>query len=78
MFTDDGWSGTRWDRPSFTEMMTLVNEGKVGTIIVKEAYVKLKLKFCEKYFSHANMRTALFGASAVFTFIPKQIPKPSM
>ena len=35
-FVDDGWSGVRWDRPSFTEMMDLVNEGKVGTIIVKD------------------------------------------
>lgn len=35
-FIDDGWSGTRWDRPSFTEMMALVKEGKVGAIIVKD------------------------------------------
>jgi DNA invertase Pin-like site-specific DNA recombinase len=35
-FIDDGWSGTRWDRPSFTELMSLVKEGKVGTIIVKD------------------------------------------
>ena len=35
-FIDDGWSGTRWDRPSFIEMMNLVNEGKVGAIIVKD------------------------------------------
>jgi DNA invertase Pin-like site-specific DNA recombinase len=36
-FSDDGWSGTRWDRPEFTEMMALVKEGKVGTMIVKDA-----------------------------------------
>ncbi|MCL2856725.1 MAG: recombinase family protein [Oscillospiraceae bacterium] len=35
-FVDDGWSGTQWDRPSFTEMMSLVKEGKVGIIIVKD------------------------------------------
>lgn len=35
-FIDDGWSGTRWDRPSFTELMSLVNEGKVGAINVKD------------------------------------------
>lgn len=35
-FVDDGWSGTRWDRPSFTEMMALVKEGVVGTLIVKD------------------------------------------
>jgi len=35
-FIDDGWSGTRWDRPAFTEMMNLVSEGKIGAIIVKD------------------------------------------
>ncbi len=35
-FSDDGWSGTRWDRPSFTEMMELVKAGKVSTLVVKD------------------------------------------
>jgi DNA invertase Pin-like site-specific DNA recombinase len=35
-FIDDGWSGTRWDRPAFTEMMSLVNEGRIGAVIVKD------------------------------------------
>ncbi|MCL2695910.1 MAG: DUF4368 domain-containing protein [Clostridiales bacterium] len=35
-FIDDGWSGTNFERPSFIEMIELVNEGKVGTIIVKD------------------------------------------
>jgi DNA invertase Pin-like site-specific DNA recombinase len=35
-FIDDGWSGTNFQRPSFTEMMKLVDEGKVGAIIVKD------------------------------------------
>ena len=35
-FIDDGWSGTSFERPAFTEMMDLVNEGKVGTIVVKD------------------------------------------
>jgi len=35
-FIDGGWSGTRWDRPSFVKMMGLVKEGKVGAIIVKD------------------------------------------
>ena len=35
-FVDDGWSGTRWDRPGFIEMMKLVDEGKVSTVIVKD------------------------------------------
>jgi len=35
-FVDDGWSGVNFDRPSFTEMMNLVKEGKVETLIVKD------------------------------------------
>jgi len=29
-FIDDGWSGTSFERPSFTEIMDLVGGGKVG------------------------------------------------
>lgn len=35
-FVDDGWSGTNFERPAFTELMNLVNEGTVGTLIVKD------------------------------------------
>ena len=35
-FSDDGWSGTNFDRPGFTELMELVERGQVQTIIVKD------------------------------------------
>ena len=35
-FTDDGISGTRFDRPGFMSMMEEVNRGNVGTICVKD------------------------------------------
>ena len=35
-FTDDGISGTRFDRPGFTAMMEQVNIGNIGTVIVKD------------------------------------------
>ena len=35
-FTDDGISGTRFDRPGFMEMMEEVKKGNVGAIIVKD------------------------------------------
>ncbi len=35
-FKDDGYSGTNFDRPAFQEMMSLVREGEIGTIIVKD------------------------------------------
>ncbi|WP_111875524.1 recombinase family protein [Aerococcus tenax] len=35
-FTDDGISGTQFDRPGFTEMMNGVNTGNIGCIIVKD------------------------------------------
>ena len=33
---DDGWSGTNFDRPSYKEMMELVEAGEIGTIITKD------------------------------------------
>lgn len=36
IFADDGYSGTTFDRPAFTEMMELVENGEVGRIIVKD------------------------------------------
>ena len=35
-FTDDGFSGTTFDRPSFIQMENLVEQGLVDTIIVKD------------------------------------------
>ena len=35
-FTDDGISGTRFDRPGFLTMMKEVESGKVGTILIKD------------------------------------------
>ncbi|HEQ2095441.1 TPA: recombinase family protein [Streptococcus pyogenes] len=35
-FTDDGISGTQFDRPGFIEMMNGVNTGNIGCIIVKD------------------------------------------
>lgn len=35
-YTDDGISGTRWDRPGFMKMMEEVEAGRVSTVIVKD------------------------------------------
>ena len=34
--TDDGWSGTRWDRPGFMQMIDKVDSGIVGQICIKD------------------------------------------
>ncbi len=49
-FTDDGISGTRFDRPGFMAMMEAVEAGNVDCIVIKDAYVKYKLKFSCKVF----------------------------
>ena len=36
VFVDDGYSGTTFTRPAFMEMMELAENGKIGTIIVKD------------------------------------------
>lgn len=35
-FTDDGWSGTRWDRPDFNRMMDEVEAGNVQNLLIKD------------------------------------------
>ena len=35
-FVDDGYSGTNFSRPDWQRLMGLVDEGKIGTIIVKD------------------------------------------
>jgi len=34
--TDDGWSGTRWDRPAIVKLIDEVDAGNVETVIVKD------------------------------------------
>lgn len=36
VFIDDGWSGTNFARPAFTEIMELAEKGCIGTLIVKD------------------------------------------
>ena len=36
VFIDDGWSGTNFARPAFTEIMELAERGLIGTLIVKD------------------------------------------
>ena len=35
-FADDGISGTRFDRPAFIEMMEAIEDGRIGTVLVKD------------------------------------------
>ena len=35
-FVDDGYSGTNFNRPDFQRMISLVKQGKVGAVIVKD------------------------------------------
>lgn len=35
-YTDDGWSGTRWDRPDFNRMMAEIEAGNVQNLLLKD------------------------------------------
>lgn len=54
-FTDDGISGTRFDRPGFLAMMKEVESGKVGTILIKDMsrmgrdYLKVGQYICKRH-----------------------------
>ena len=43
-FTDDGISGTRFDRPGFVSMMDAIKAGQIGTVIIKDEAVIIGLK----------------------------------
>ena len=61
LFVDDGYSGTTFDRPDWQRLMGLVDEGKVGTIIVKDMsrlgcdYLKVGM-YTEMVFPNADAR----------------------
>ena len=44
VFIDDGWSGTNFARPAFTEIMELAEKGLIGALIVKDEAVIIGLK----------------------------------
>ncbi|MCH4000609.1 MAG: recombinase family protein [Lachnospiraceae bacterium] len=60
-FVDDGFSGTNFDRPDWKRLMALVDEGAVGTIIVKDMsrlgrdYLKVGM-YTEMVFPNADVR----------------------
>lgn len=60
-FVDDGYSGTNFDRPDWQRLMCLVDEGRVGTIIVKDMsrlgrdYLKVGM-YTEMVFPNADIR----------------------
>jgi DNA invertase Pin-like site-specific DNA recombinase len=35
-FSDDGWSGTRWDRPDFLRLLGEIEAGNVETLVIKD------------------------------------------
>ena len=60
-FVDDGYSGTTFERPDWQRLMEQVDEGKVGTIIVKDMsrlgrdYLKVGM-YTEMIFPNADIR----------------------
>ena len=47
-FVDDGFSGGNFERPEWKKMIAEIENGKISTVITKEAYVKQKLKISQK------------------------------
>ena len=59
-FTDDGISGTRFDRPGFTEMMKEIEAGNVEAVIVKDGCVNIELN------SESPQKCGFCDVSSVF------------
>lgn len=63
-FTDDGFSGVNFNRPSFQELIKEVEAGNVATIIVKDmsrlgGETICKSVFIRKFCSHRKMSVSL-------------------
>ena len=60
-FVDDGYSGTNFDRPDFQRMIGLIEDGRIGTVIVKDLsrlgreYLKTGY-YTEIYFPQKDVR----------------------
>ena len=60
-FLDDGFSGTNFNRPSWNELLTLIEDNQVGTLIVKDMsrlgrdYLKVGF-YTEVLFVEKNIR----------------------
>lgn len=60
-FVDDGYSGTNFDRPDWQRLISLIDEGAVGTVIVKDMsrlgrdYLKVGY-YTEVLFPESNIR----------------------
>lgn len=42
-YTDDGWSGANFERPSWKQLIADIEAGKVATVLTKEDCVKIEL-----------------------------------
>ena len=60
-FVDDGYSGTNFDRPDWNRLSALIDEGRIGTIIVKDMsrlgrdYLQVGM-YTEMVFPNADIR----------------------
>ena len=60
-FVDDGFSGTNFNRPSWTELLSLIEDNQIGTLIVKDMsrlgrdYLKVGF-YTEVLFVEKNIR----------------------
>lgn len=61
IYTDDGWSGTRFDRPDFLRMLRDIEAGKVNMVITKDLsrlgrdYIQTG-HYMERYFPEKRVR----------------------
>ena len=49
-YVDAPASGTDFERKAFQEMLDDINSGKISCVVVKDAYVKLRINFLQKFF----------------------------
>ena len=61
-FIDDGVSGATFERQGFKEMLAEIEAGNVAICVVKDAYVKLRIKFLQSFLKW-NKQTVLWASA---------------
>ena len=59
-YTDDGWSGANFERPSWKQLVADIEAGKVGCVIAKDGCVNIELN------SESPQKCGFCDVSSVF------------
>ena len=60
-YVDDGVSGVTFEREGFQKMLADIKSGKIIRVVVKDAYVKLRIKFPQSFLDKKKAQSPPLG-----------------